>query len=315
MVIKLVGNGTVPKQDLGTKVTRLIELSQDGFLVPAGFAVTPDIYQRFLNPILDKVKHLLTNSQKPDKEITKLFLESELQLEDKKRLEEAKGNILFDNLLAIRSSGNVYVNGQVFREDSKDISLAGQFDSFLAVPIYGIENAIKMCWASLYNQRSIQRFEATGNKDYAKSGMSVLCHEMIPATKSAVVMTKDPISGENVLGIESTYGPCEAIVSGRVTGDYFKVDKESGKVIDSEKGEKEETAVYSVFDGTNNRNIWWNTNNNALRENWSLNQSEIEKICEIAIAVENKYRHPQDMEFVFQNDQLYIVQTRNITTI
>jgi phosphoenolpyruvate synthase/pyruvate phosphate dikinase len=62
-------------------------------------------------------------------------------------------------------------------------------------------------------------------------------------------------------------------------------------------------------------NIWWNKNSDMLRTNWSLNSSEIEKICKIALAVERKYEHAQDMELVFQNEELYIVQTRNITTI
>lgn len=55
--------------------------------------------------------------------------------------------------------------------------------------------------------------------------MSVLIQEMFSSDLCAVVMTKDPVELEEVFGIEITYGACEALVSGKVQGDLFLLNR------------------------------------------------------------------------------------------
>jgi rifampicin phosphotransferase len=132
-----------------------------------------------------------------------------------------------DTKFAVRSSGTVLKNGEAIVEDSAKKSLAGQYESFLNVPPSEVANAVKLCWASLFNERSLHVFEAKTNGSFLDSKMSVVVQQMVLADVSAVMMTQDLLEKFPLLAMETTYGACEAIVSGKVTGDLITIDRNS----------------------------------------------------------------------------------------
>jgi pyruvate,water dikinase len=144
--------------------------------------------------------------------------------------------------------------------------------------------------------------------------MSVVVQEMVQATHCAVMMTQDPIEGQNILGIESSYGPCEILVSGRVDGDLLLYDKQSGRVVSQEIGDKETIISYDIFTGENGniREIPVQPN---LRQVPALSPEQVKQLIEQGLKIEKIFGKPQDIEAAFVGDQLYILQTRNITTL
>ena len=194
-----------------------------------------------------KVNTIIKNDNYYDssKNIEELFLDTKLddifKLDLNNVLKHFNNNCYF----AIRSSGNVYIKNKFLKEDSKINSFSGQYESFLKVSKKNIEYAIKKCWASLFNERSLRRFNVKENKEYLNSKMTCILQEMVYSDKSAIIMTKDPLEFGNILGIEATYGFCESLVSGKVTGDFYLFDKDTNnKLIFKNKGSKKYKIEY-----------------------------------------------------------------------
>ena len=190
--------------------------------------------------------------------------------------------------------------------------MAGQYDSYLKVPKGKLEDAIKLCWASLFNPRSLKSF-GTDNNRYSDSKMSVVIQEMIPADKSVVMMTKDPIEKKDIFGIEATYGPCEAIVSGKVTGDLILFDRDNRKILEKELGSKEKRVQYYEFSGNERENYQLVEVPRNLQRRVCISDEEIKLLVDIGLKVEYMFGHPQDIEAVINGQGIYIIQSRNIT--
>lgn len=172
--------------------------------------------------------------------------------------------------------------------------------------------AVKLCWSSLFNERSLKLFQAQNNPQYLKNSMSVVVQELVFADKSFVVMTQDPFDNQ-VLGIEATYGPCEAIVSGFVTGDMYLCDRLTGDIKEFECGSKNKKAVYKRFDFDDNYS--YVDVAMGLRDEACLSNKEVKDIFQISKNIEQIFKKPMDIEGVIRENEIYIVQARPVTTL
>jgi rifampicin phosphotransferase len=306
----------ISNENIGEKIKNLFILSKNGINIPKGFVLSNEVYFKFIEPIKDELLSILAekNPEKSSKLIQDLFLSKSLE-GLKESLDETLKVFDDDIFFAVRSSGFCYSNGDLLIEDSDNKSLAGQFESYLKVPKGGVEDAIKLCWSSLYNCRSLKSFHINSNNEYINSSMSVIIQEMIQAEYCAVMMTKDPLDERRVFGIESTYGSCEAIVSGKITGDLILCDRVSKKIIEKEIGKKTNKIVYSVFSKKNFNNQTLEPISNNLINLFALNEEKIKELVNTGLRIESLFGKPQDIEAVFSKEKLYILQTRNITTI
>lgn len=215
---------------------------------------------------------------------------------------------------AVRSAGAPVVNHKEIAEDSRGISLAGQYESFLLVPARHVPLAVLHCYASLFAERSLRRFKVMEDAGYLWSCMSVLIQEMCPAELSSVVMTEDPVEGKNRFGMEITYGACEAIVSGEVQGDLYLLNKATGAIINAEVGTKNSRIGYEPF--TN-----WETGNKIKlpvpeheRKQFAASQRLVSSIYDLGMLVEHHFGVPQDIELVVSQGEIVVTQSRPITT-
>ena len=302
--------------NIGNKGINLGIMARNKVSVPQAYAVTSQSYLDFVSGVQDEIRDLIKTHDYETcyREIRNLFLRTNFNPDFESGLEKTVSQFPSGALYAVRSSGLAVVEGETFVVDSEKNSLAGQYESFLMVPTNAIGTAIKLCWASLFNARSLRGFKAKSNDYYLKSRMSVVVQEMVQATHCAVMMTQDPIEGQNILGIESSYGPCEILVSGRVDGDLLLYDKQSGRVVSQEIGDKETIIGYDIFTGENGniREIPVQPN---LRQVPALSPEQVKQLIEQGLKIEKIFGKPQDIEAAFVGDQLYILQTRNITTL
>lgn len=315
----------ITKDDIpiaGGKGANMGEMIRIGMPVPPGFVITTAAFERLIqfHNVSDKIKMMLDGINIDDinilmstsKKIKKLIIfldfpneiESEI-IDSYKRLSHAD-NTSATNLtesdaefVAVRSSATA--------EDLPGTSFAGQQASFLNVKYEeNLIEAVKKCWASLYEPRAIF-YRAKNN--FKNPSIAVVVQRMVNSDKSGVMFTVDPISGENVMIIESIWGLGEYLVLGEVSPDHYVVDK-TGKVLQKKIGQK---PIALVRDHTTGKSIQIKTPDEKISAQ-VLTDDEISKLVKYGKQLEEYYGEPQDVEFAIEQPNIRIVQTRPVTT-
>jgi len=177
------------------------------------------------------------------------------------------------SLFAVRSS---FVG-----EDEKEKSFAGYFYTGLGVSRENIKKECEKVIASYNGGRG-----------------SVLLQEFICSTAAGVVFSN---AGDNKMIINATLGLCESVVKGKPCDEYI-INRIDNSVI-SENIEQQKEVIYYKN----------NKFENDKKSEKSLNDYQIKEIIGKSILIEKLFKLPQDIEFCFYNEKLYILQSRPIT--
>ncbi len=314
----------------GGKGANLAEIYNLKINVPPGFVVTAQAYNYFIEKaeIDEKIKKILggidyENTGELDKATTKirgLIVNSNLPKEMEEEILESYENLdvkedfikkgtAHDILKTAAEPIFVAVRSSATAEDLAEASFAGQQDSF--VNIKGKEQlleAIKKCFASLFNSRATYYRNKKGFKD-VDVALAVVVQKMVDSDKSGVIFSVDPNGKDDNIIVDAVFGLGEGIVSGRITPDDYIVSKDL-EILKTKIAKKK----IAITRNSNGENIIVN-----LRDEKSnsqvLKEYEIKRLAEIAKKLEEHYKKPQDIEFAIEGEEIYIVQTRPITTI
>ena len=312
----------------GGKGANLGEMYNLGVQVPPGFVITAQAYDYFLerNKLKEKIKSILkevdyNNSGKIEEatsRIRKLITDSQIPQDLEKEILEAYENLHAGKINGkktaeeiLEKGGNevlVAVRSSATSEDLEDASFAGQQETFLNIlgDVQLLES-VKKCFASLFTSRATYYREKKRFK-HEESKLAVVVQKMVDSEKSGVVFSKDPsYKNENII-IEAVFGLGEGIVSGRITPDRYIVSQEM-KIIEKKISNKKIAITFSEKGNAEVRLPEKLSNTQVLKE------EEIFKLGRISMKLEEHYKKPQDIEFAVENDQIYIVQTRAITTL
>jgi rifampicin phosphotransferase len=297
---------------VGGKGANLGELSRiKDIRVPEGFCVTTEAYKKMtensqeFNTLLDALACLRAEERENIREISaKLRRYIEGIPISKKIAEEIRGYLTkFGEkaAFAVRSSATA--------EDLPTASFAGQQDTYLN--IIGKEAVLKhisKCWASLFTERAVV-YRLQNGFDHRKVHLSVVVQKMVFPQTAGILFTADPItSNRKVLSIDASFGLGEAMVSGLVNADIYKVC--SGKIIDKKISTKK-LGIYAVKDGgTEQQEIQPERQNRQ-----ALADEQILQLERIGREIEEHFDFPQDIEWCLVDDTFYIVQSRPITTL
>jgi len=299
---------------VGGKAANLGELTRAGLPVPNGFTVTAGAYFNFIEAsnLKEKIKFLLgkvdINNSNLLNETSSLIKKS---IEASKLPESlAKEIIISYKKLSKDSSALVAVRSSATAEDLPQASFAGQQSTFLNIKgDQQLLDAIKKCWASLFEARAIF-YRVQNDFDHFKVGIAVPVQKMVQSEVSGVMFTIDPTNNDKrKIVIEAVYGLGETIVQGKVNPDHYEVDKQTFKIVKKELGDQTKQLVKI---GTKTREI---PVSKAYRRKQKLNDNKIIELAKLGKKIENHYLFPQDIEWALENDKLYIVQTRPVTTI
>ncbi|MCK4523522.1 hypothetical protein KAU15_01220, partial [candidate division WOR-3 bacterium] len=126
---------------------------------------------------------------------------------------------------------------------------------------------------------------------------------------SGVVFTNNPLDNSNNIVINAAYGLGEGVVSEKVASDIFTCSR-NGDIIDSDISQKEHKITISLNEGIKKVAV-----NNEVLSKPSLNETNIRILIDAVLKIENHFSCPQDIEFAFADNILYILQSRPITTI
>lgn len=196
------------------------------------------------------------------------------------------------------------VRSSVSDEDGANHSFAGLFETELNVPLNGLEEAIIKVWKSTVSKRVIEYRKEKGIE--LNIAIGVIIQEMISPDVSGVAFGIDPRTGE--MGkkvISSVYGLGEGIVSGALDADTFFVEEDMIK--------KQIVHKSSRYSQSENSGVEVIEVHERLRDVASLSDEQIKEISTLLSNLENKLGGPQDIEFSYCEDDLFLLQTRPVT--
>jgi pyruvate,water dikinase len=299
---------------VGGKGANLGEMYGAGIPVPNGFIITSGAYFETIQKsgTMDRLRSILFNIdvENPQlledkakacrQEILKLALDPKLEKDIISHYKKLSGKK--DVYVAVRSSATA--------EDLPGASFAGQQATFLN--IRGEKNlipAVLGAWASLFEARAIF-YRVQKNFDHFQVGIAVPVQKMVQSQLSGVMFTIDPITNnKDTVVIEAIYGLGEYIVSGEVTPDHYEVSKSKNKIITKTIVTQTKQLVRSK---EGNKPLAVSGPYQKLQK---LDDGQILKLTKIGEKIEKHYYFPQDIEWAAEDDTLYIVQTRPVTTI
>ena len=308
----------VGKEDIalvGGKGANLGEMVKAGFPVPPGFIVTAAAYRNFLreNALEEKIAQLLhqidynkqESLEKISRTIEKLIKQGNLSEEFVGEVFTAYaklGNRFSQALVAVRSSATA--------EDLPSASFAGQQETYLNTK--GEANVllrIKDCWASLFSPR-VLFYRHQQKLDQAKVAIAVPIQKMIESVASGVMFSLDPVNNDKQkIIVEAIYGLGELIVQGEVTPDHYEIDKKTLTITEKKIATQQKMMVKK---GTDNVIVPVPRKDQQKQK---ISDKHIVALAELSKKLEHHYYFPQDVEWAIDNQQIYLVQTRPITTV
>lgn len=305
----------IRKEDIpqvGGKGANLGELTSAGIPVPNGFCITAQAYYYFLEKtgIKHKLAEDLEDLDEDDnkklnsvaREIKQTIVKAKMPDDLVKEIKEAYHK-LGGFPVAVRSSATA--------EDLPDASFAGQQTTYLNITTPDdVVKSVKNCFASLFEARAIY-YRVINKYDHLKVGLSVPVQNMVNSDVAGILFTEDPVEeNPNHLVIEAGWGLGEATVLGEINPDRYVVDKKTLTIVSKEINEQTWAIVKKGNHGDQHLAV-----PKSKQKSQKISDEQIIKLAEIGLKIEHHYGKPQDTEWAIEDERIYFVQSRPITTL
>ena len=273
---------------VGGKAANLGELSRiEGIRVPPGFCVTTHAFERVMaEASIDDRLDRLSSLEPDDRDaIGAVSVEVRRALEGIAVPDDLAAAIT-RSLARLGEQAAYAVRSSATAEDLPTASFAGQQETYLNVAgPAAILRHVSRCWASLFTERAVT-YRLRNGFDQRKVHMAVVVQRMVFPQAAGVLFTADPVTGNRkVASVEATVGLGEALVSGLVNADVYKV-RDRKVVIESEwQGQP------------------------------ALTDAQVAQLAQLGRRIEAHFGYPQDVEWCLVDDDFQFVQSRPITTL
>jgi phosphoenolpyruvate synthase/pyruvate phosphate dikinase len=288
----VLGFQEVDRTDIGVvggKGANLGELSRlEGVRVPEGFCVSTEAFKRVLGaePAMGDLLDRLALLKVEDREAIRALAAAIRAVIEGIAMPEDVQEAITRFLARLGEQEAYAVRSSATAEDLPAASFAGQQDSYLnVIGKPAILKHVSRCWASLFTERAVA-YRLQHGFDHRKVHMAVVVQKMVFPQAAGILFTADPVKGNRkVASIEAGFGLGEALVSGLVNADGYKV--RDGQVI--EKAIQQDRPV--------------------------LTDVQIVRLARLGWQIEGHFGEPQDIEWCLVEDGFHIVQSRPITTL
>lgn len=196
------------------------------------------------------------------------------------------------------------------QEDTQGAAFAGAAETFLYVPPAAHLEKIKEIWMSFYLPRGIEYRFAHGYRQ-AEVKPSTSLQEMVDSEVAGVVFSINPITGEDEVFINSSWGLGEAVVSGLVQGDLYTARKSDGAENDFPFIGSKRTKIVRHDSGAGTKHVAVGERDRNRR---SLSASQVRQLTQLSVMMETYFGYPVDIEFAFSKGKFYVLQVRPVTT-
>jgi rifampicin phosphotransferase len=297
---------------VGGKGAHLGQLSRiEGIRVPPGFCVTTDAFRRTMAtaPSIDDRLDRLSRLDADDRDaIRTLSAEVRRSIEGIAIPDDVAAPIVLA-LARLGEQAAYAVRSSATAEDSPTASFAGQHDTYLNIvgPV-AILRHVSRSWASLFTERAVT-YRLRNAFDHRNVRMAVVVQQMVVPHAAGILFTADPVtSNRKVASVEAGFGLGEALVSGLVNPDVYKV--RDGEVVAKAIGTKRVAIHASPAGGTQEQAI-----EAERQEQPALTDDRVVRLAQLGRRVEAHFGRPQDIEWCLADDGFEIVQSRPITTL
>ncbi|MDG6244557.1 MAG: PEP/pyruvate-binding domain-containing protein [Methanolobus sp.] len=297
---------------IGSKALSLHKLMNEDLQVPPFTCISTAAYERYLDSthIRDSIIMELSRKDMADMRweemwdtslrIRNMFLNTAIPEELEKELLSGIGELLYDKAVVVRSSAP--------GEDSGNTSFAGLHESYVNVRGPGpIIEHVRLVWASLWSDAALLYREELG-LDVGKSGMAVIIQELMEGQASGIIFSRSPNDNEQMI-IEAVHGLNKGLVDGDLEPDRWTIDRKDGAIIDYQEPSGREKIVHLVEKGTVLESM-----PDELAQMVPLDEKEVHRLYQIAMILERSFEGPQDIEWTIKDEDIYVLQSRPITT-
>jgi pyruvate,water dikinase len=297
---------------VGGKGAHLGELSRiEGVRVPTGFCVTTDAFQRIMAeaPSIDDRLDQLSRLTPRDRDVIRALSAEIRQSVEGVPIPGDLAAAITRALATLGEQAAYAVRSSATAEDLPTASFAGQQDTYLnVVGPAAILQHVRRCWASLFSERAVT-YRLRNGVDHRKVRMAVVVQRMVFPQVSGILFTADPVTGNRkVTSVEASFGLGEALVSGLVNADVYKV--RNGDVIARTIATKQLSIVASPLGGTHEQAI-----EPERQAQPALTERQVVRLEQIGRPIEAHFGRPQDVEWCLVDDDFQILQSRPITTL
>jgi rifampicin phosphotransferase len=297
---------------VGGKGALMGELSRiEGVRVPTGFCVTTDAFQRNLSeaPSIDDRLDRLSRLEPDDREAIRVLSGEIRRALEGIAIAEDLASAITRQLVRLGDEAAYAVRSSATAEDLPTASFAGQHDTYLnVVGPAAILQHVSRCWASLFSERAVT-YRLRNGFDHRKVQMAVVVQQMVVPQAAGILFTADPVtSSRTVASVEASFGLGEALVSGLVNPDVYKV--RDGEVVGKDIATKQRAVYASPASGTEKQAIA-----PERQEQPALTDAQVVRLVALGRRIEAHFGHPQDIEWCLAEGDFWIVQSRPITTL
>lgn len=192
-------------------------------------------------------------------------------------------------------------------EDQETASFAGLYKSCLGVFGSGLEQAIRICFASCLDA-PVLAYKAAQGLPVFEPAIAVIIQRQVDSEVSGVGFSIHPVTNDHdELFISANWGLGEAVVDGSVMCDQFILDKMNGRLLSSTLGSKQCSSELAPAGGTRQRI--------ALRcDELCLTPVQLAELAAVLMRIEDLFGIPVDVEFAYAANTLYVLQARPIST-
>ncbi|MEA3414390.1 MAG: PEP/pyruvate-binding domain-containing protein [Nanoarchaeota archaeon] len=308
------------KKIVGEKGANLSEIYNSRFPVPRGFVITIQGYEEFLlqSGLKEKIKELLQNLDYNNSErlkeacekIRKLIINAEFAEELKEEILDSYENLGTDKVEIEQGSAYEILNNA---NEPPFVSIRSSLinpinikireqDSYLNVK--GNEQIlyhIKKSFASLFREKTIKRF--LKNKEFNELKIAIIVQEMIQGDRSGKIYSKD--SSKNI-SIEAIWGLGEGMNIEEISPDKYSLSS-TLEILDKKIGDKKFAIIRTSSGKLKKVNLKYERSIHEV-----LTKYEIQRLGDLGQKAEKHFGTPQELEFVIDENEIYIVQSKNL---
>jgi rifampicin phosphotransferase len=297
---------------VGGKGALLGELSRvEGIRVPAGFCVTTNAFRRIMadTPSIDDRLDRLSRLNPGDREAIGALSAEICRTLEGIAIPEDLASAITRSVARLGEQAAYAVRSSATAEDSPTASFAGQHDTYLnVVGPAAILRHVRQCWASLFTERGVT-YRLRNGFDHRKIHMAVVVQQMVFPQAAGILFTADPVtSNRKVASVEASFGLGEAVVSGLVNTDVYKV--RDGELVAKAVATKQLAVHASPRSGTQEQAI-----DPERQGQPALTDAQVVQLAQLGRRIEAHFGRPQDIEWCLADDGIWIVQSRPITTL
>jgi pyruvate,water dikinase len=291
----------------GGKGASLARMTALGMPVPPGFVVPADALEAALADTVAAIRDALASAEDAD-DLAEVATAAQALV----KAADSGGTFPAQVAEAYARLGEgdvpVAVRSSATAEDSEAASFAGQQETYLHVRgVVEIVERIRDCWCSFFTERAL--FYRREKGSLTDLGMAVVVQRMVQPDVSGVMFTVDPTKGRrDRMVVEAVFGLGEGVVSGQLTPDHYVLARD-GRVKRTRLHAQPYAIVHDPAGGVREEQL--TPERGKAR---TLDEDQLTRLAKVGVDLEERFGRPQDIEWAMQDDELYVLQSRPVTT-